>query len=248
SYAVRSSANVEDGGEASFAGQFLTELDVSPHDVARAVEAVRASADSSAVESYADHMGERQAIDMAVLIQQMVPPVVSGVVFTRNPITGLNEVFLEAIAGRGDQLVGEGQTPFRWVRRWGEWTSAPDGAPLPEDVALAIVEEAARIADDYGRAADLEWVWDGERVWWVQVRPITGIDHIGVYSNRISKEVMPGLIKPLVWSVNVPVVNRAWIELFTEAIGKNDLKPEDLAKSFAYRSYFNMVPLETSLN
>jgi pyruvate,water dikinase len=43
-----------------------------------------------------------------------------------------------------------------------------------------------------------------------------------------------------VWSVNVPVVNRAWIRLFTEAIGDNDLAPEDLAKTFAYRAYFNM--------
>ncbi len=243
SYAVRSSANVEDGGDASFAGQFLTELDVAPHDVAAAVEAVRASADAAGVEAYAEHMGDKQAIEMSVLVQEMVPPVVSGVVFTRNPITGLNEAVLEAIAGRGDHLLGEGHTPFRWVRRWGEWTSRPDGAPLPDEVAVAVVDEAVRIADDYGKPADLEWVWDGESVWWVQIRPITGIDDIAVYSNRISKEVMPGLIKPLVWSVNVPVVNRAWIELFTEAIGRNDLKPEDLAKSFAYRSYFNMAAI-----
>jgi pyruvate,water dikinase len=77
-------------------------------------------------------------------------------------------------------------------------------------------------------------------VWWVQARPITGLESVAVYSNRISKEVMPGIIKPLVWSINVPVVNRAWIQLFTEAIGRNRLHPDDLAKSFGYRSYFNM--------
>ncbi|NNC74572.1 MAG: hypothetical protein HKN93_03585 [Acidimicrobiia bacterium] len=74
----------------------------------------------------------------------------------------------------------------------------------------------------------------------MQLRPITGLDDVGVYSNRISREVMPGIIKPLVWSVNVPMVNRAWVELFTEALGPNKLQPEDLAKAFAYRSYFNM--------
>jgi len=52
--------------------------------------------------------------------------------------------------------------------------------------------------------------------------------------------VMPGMIKPLVWSVNVPVVNSAWITLFRELIGPNNLQPEQLAKQFAYRSYFNM--------
>ena len=238
-YAVRSSANVEDGPQSSFAGQFLTKLDVDAVDVPAAVEAVRASASSEAVETYSAGRRQQQ-IEMSVLIQAMVPAAVSGVVFTRNPITGLNEVVLEAVEGRGDRLVGEGVTPHRWIRRWGEWTEQPDQGLLPDEVAVAIVDEALDLADRYGAPADLEWVWDGTKVWWVQIRPITGISGIGIYSNRISKEVMPGLIKPLVWSVNVPVVNRAWIRLFTEAIGDNDLEPSDLARSFAYRSYFNM--------
>lgn len=242
-YAVRSSANVEDGAEASFAGQFATLLDVAPADVLEAVRKVRASATADSAAVYAAHVGDRSAIEMSVLIQDMIDPVVSGVVFTRNPITGLNEAVLEAVEGRGDQLVGEGVTPQRWVRRWGDWIEQPETAVLPEPVARSIVEESQRIAEDYDAPADLEWVWDGHEVWWLQIRPITGIDDIGVYSNRISKEVMPGLIKPLVWSVNVPVVNRAWIQLFTEAIGPNDLEPHDLAKSFAYRSYFNMAAI-----
>jgi pyruvate,water dikinase len=239
-YAVRSSANVEDGGHSSYAGQFLTELDLELAEIPAAVEAVRSSAGGEAIESYVDHTGERRDIDMSVLIQEMVTPVVSGVVFTRNPITGLNEVVLEAVTGRGDRLVGEGVTPQRWVRHWGEWTSAPVDPILPDELAATIAARSAAAADEYGRAADLEWVWDGETLWWVQIRPITGLDDVAVYSNRISKEVMPGMIKPLVWSVNVPVVNRAWIALFTEAIGDNELEPDDLAKSFAYRSYFNM--------
>jgi phosphohistidine swiveling domain-containing protein len=50
----------------------------------------------------------------------------------------------------------------------------------------------------------------------------------------------PGQIKPLIWSVNIPLVNGAWIDLFTEMIGPNDLRAENLAKSFGYRAYFNM--------
>ncbi len=242
-YAVRSSANVEDGGHSSYAGQFLTVLDVEPAEIAAAVDAVRSSATGEAIESYVDHTGQHQKIEMSVLIQEMVTPVISGVVFTRNPITGLNELVLEAVKGRGDRLVGQGVTPQRWVRHWGEWTEVPTDPVLPDEVAATIATQSAAAADEYGRAADLEWVWDGETLWWVQIRPITGIDDVAVYSNRISKEVMPGMIKPLVWSVNVPVVNRAWITLFTEAIGDNDLEPDDLAKSFAYRSYFNMAAI-----
>jgi pyruvate,water dikinase len=103
-----------------------------------------------------------------------------------------------------------------------------------------VADQTARLADEFGAPVDLEWVWDGSEVWWAQLRPITGLEDVTVYSNRISREVMPGMIKPLVWSVNVPVVNRAWIELFGEVIGPNDLTPEQLARQFAYRSYFNM--------
>ncbi len=87
---------------------------------------------------------------------------------------------------------------------------------------------------------DVEWVHNGEQLYWVQVRPITGLGDLQIYSNRISREVLPGIIKPLVWSINTPMVNRAWIELFTELIGPNDLQPEDLARAFYYRAYFNM--------
>ncbi len=241
-WAVRSSAAVEDGAESSYAGQFATILDVSgPARVAEAVESVLASAGGVTARAYRERMGDEKPIAMAVMIQRMVSPVSSGVAFSRNPMTGLNEVVIEAVEGRGDALVGEGVTPERWIRRWGDWSSRPKGGPvLTAEIADMIASETTRIADEFDAPVDLEWVWDGAHVWWVQVRPITGLEDVSVYSNRISREVMPGMIKPLVWSVNVPVVNKAWISLFGELIGPNDLRPEQLAKAFAYRSYFNM--------
>lgn len=239
-YAVRSSANVEDGASASFAGQFETLLDVSAADVVDAIAAVRASASTVAVDSYQDRMHSSTSIRMSVLIQEMIDPVASGVVFTRNPITGLNETILEAVSGTGDKLVQGGVTPDRWVRRWGAWITKPGDGVLPDALAEEIAERATVTAEKYGAPADLEWVWDGTDLWWLQIRPITGDDDVAIYSNRISREFLPGIIKPLVWSVNVPVVNKAWLRLITEAIGPNDLEPSQLARTFAYRSYFNM--------
>ena len=60
---------------------------------------------------------------------------------------------------------------------------------------------------------------------------------------RGGREVLPGLIKPLTWSVNVPVVNGAWVDLITEAIGPNQIRPERLARQFGYRAYFDMGAL-----
>jgi pyruvate,water dikinase len=241
-WAVRSSATVEDGFGTSYAGQFATELDVMGFEaVAEAIQQVRISAVGSPAATYRDRTRDTEPIAMSVMIQRMVTPRVSGVAFSRNPLTGLNEVVIEAVAGRGDALVDEGITPERWIERWGSWATRPGAdTHLPEKVAQAVAAETRVIAEGFGSPVDLEWVWDGAEVWWVQLRPITGLDEVAVYSNRISREVMPGMIKPLVWSVNVPVVNKAWIELFTEFIGPNDLRPEQLAKAFAYRSYFNM--------
>lgn len=244
SYAVRSSANVEDGGDISYAGQFASELDVRGVDgVLAAVQRVRDSASAEGVVAYRRFVEDDRPIEMAVLVQEMVRPAWSGVAFSRNPITGLNETVVEAVAGSGEHLVAGGATPDRWVHRWGDFIEQPEAATVDERIVAEVVSEVARIAAAYGEAVDVEWVHDGARLWMVQVRPISGIDDITIYSRRISKEVMPGIIKPLVWSINVPMVNQAWVALFREALGEVDIAPEELAKSFGYRSYFNMTAI-----
>lgn len=242
SYAVRSSANVEDTREFSFAGQFRTELNIQGIEpVLSAIELVYQSTGSDRVLSYLSRAGMvRGEICMAVLIQEMVEPTLSGVAFSRNPVTGLNEVVIEAVPGLGESLVADGVTPERWTYRWGEWIQKPEGNDNGEDVQAQIAASTQEIAGRFGGPIDLEWVYDGQDVSWIQMRPITALDDIPIYSNRISKEFLPGLIKPLIWSVNVPLVNSGWVRLFTELIGPNDIQPEDLAKAFYYRAYFNM--------
>jgi pyruvate,water dikinase len=241
-WAVRSSADVEDGPSATFAGQFHSELDVHGADaVAQAVAEVRASARGEVAARYAEHAHvDTATIRMGVVIQRMVTPVVSGVAFSKNPLSGLDEVVIEAVPGRGDALVQDGVTPDRWIHRWGELTERPEAPRTDAGLMDRVARETRRIAAAFGRPVDLEWVWDGTDVAWVQVRPITGLEGVGVYSNRIAREVLPGIIKPLVWSVNVPVVNQAWVDLFTEVIGPNDIDPNRLARSFGYRAYFDM--------
>ena len=103
-----------------------------------------------------------------------------------------------------------------------------------------MIAQSKSIVNTYGDALDLEWVYDGQALHWLQLRPITALDDLRIYSNRIAREVLPGIIKPLVWSVNVPLVNGAWIDLFAELIGPHDIAPEELSSPFHYRAYFNM--------
>jgi pyruvate,water dikinase len=249
-YAVRSSANVEDEQHHSFAGQFQSHLDVQGiPDTLAAIRSVYDSIHADSLGPYLAGIGvERSALRIAVVIQEMITPVLSGVSFSQNPVTGLTEIVVEAVQGRGDRLVQGGVTPYRWVHAWDKWREKPEESPVPLDVIQHIVEETQRIQADFGEPVDLEWVFDGEHVYWVQLRPIFGLSEINIYSNTISREFLPGMIKPLVWSVNIPLVNSAWVRLLTELIGPNDIQPEALAKSFYYRAYFNMGVLGEIFN
>jgi len=241
-YAVRSSANVEDSQHHSFAGQFNTLLNLRGVDnVSHAIEQLLLDGPSHMLSVYTAQTG--LASDdhrLALIIQEMVNPVVSGVAFSRNPITGLDEVIVEAVQGSGEKLVQEGQTPDRWVKKWGKWIAQPTQSEIDLALIEKVSQQTSEIAKKYRGPVDLEWVYDGERLYWVQLRPITGLETKNIYSNRISREFFPGLIKPLIWSVNTRLVNSAWIKLFSELIGPNDLHYEDLARSFGYRAYFNM--------
>ena len=241
-YAVRSSANLEDSSYNSYAGQFRTYLNLDSLDeIHKAVLKVWQAAHEESVKTYAQRSGQSLAdLKLAVIIQEMITPLISGVTFSKNPLTGLNEIVIEAVIGSGEQLVQEGKTPQRWVYRWGDWVVKPEASEINLELLLQIAQETTAIARLYTSPVDLEWVFDGENLFWVQLRPITRLDDIEIYSNRISREVFPGLIRPLIWSVNVPLVNTVWINLFSAMTGPNELKPGDLAKSFGYRAYFNM--------
>jgi pyruvate,water dikinase len=243
-HAVRSSANLEDDLDTSFAGQFTSLLNVQGLDgLLSAIRSIWDTSQSPKVQAYLKKHGiDPGHLRMGIVIQEMISPQISGVSFSRNPMTGLDEVIVEAVRGSGEALVQDGVTPFRWISKWGTWIEeAREG-----DIELALIEEVVQqtksIARAYGRPVDLEWVYDGHRLNWVQLRAITSLD-TPIYSNRISNEVFPGIIKPLIWSVNVPLVNGAWVALFTELIGANDIEPESLAGYFYYRAYFNMAAL-----
>jgi pyruvate,water dikinase len=143
-------------------------------------------------------------------------------------------------------LVQDGVSPQRWINKWGTWTDLPSDESRDDAIAIELIDQIVRqtkeIAATHGRPVDLEWVYDGQEIHWVQMREITTLD-IPIYSNRITKEVFPGIIKPLVWSINVPLVNGAWMALFSEIIGPNDIQPESLAGRFYCHAYFNISAL-----
>ena len=241
-YAVRSSANVEDSLAHSFAGQFKSALDVRGVDgILQALWSIWALTRSPGVHTYLQKIGvDPHGLKMAVVIQEMVPPVVSGVSFSKNPMTGMDETVVEAVRGSGVALMQEGVTPQRWINKWGEWIASPEQECVDRGVIQEVVAQTKVISKAYGGAVDLEWVYDGRDIYWVQLREITALRNLNLYSHRIPKEMLPGMIKPLVWSINIPLVGGVWKSILTELIGPNDLDPHQLIKPFYYRAYFNM--------
>ncbi|MBN2045075.1 MAG: hypothetical protein JW757_08660 [Anaerolineales bacterium] len=245
-YAIRSSANIEDSLESSFAGQFKTALNITGVDgVIQAVWSVWSSTQAPNVFSYlARHSIDPESLQMAILIQEMVVPNYSGVVLTKNPVTGYDEVIVEAVQGYGDKLVQGGVTPFRWVNKWGYWLEEPAEEILARELVDTLISEAKSISETMGYPVDLEWVYDGQEFYWVQVREISALNQETIYSNHLSRELIPGMVKPLIFSINIPLVNAVWVNWLSEITGDLGIKPEDLAKSFYYRVYFNMGVLE----
>jgi len=242
SYAVRSSSNIEDGKFHSFAGLFKTFLNVRGfEEVRNAVIEVWAATQSETVKIYLEKRDiSPDQILMSVIIQEMVHPVYSGVLFSRNPMTGTNEIVIEGVKGEGVALVQDGVTPERWISRQGSWIAKPENGLMPSRVPSQVLNEAQKIFKKYDNPIDLEWVYDGQDVWWVQMREITTLRSLNIYSNRLSRDMMPGMIHPLIWSINIPLVNSEWLALLEEMVGKLPISSEALAKSFFYRSYFNM--------
>lgn len=104
--AVRSSAVGEDSTTASFAGQHLTVLNVmDAESMIRAICQVHASAFTAEAIAYRAKMGVVGEPAIAVVLQQQILSEVAGVMFTKNPISGSDERYIEASWGLGEAVV-----------------------------------------------------------------------------------------------------------------------------------------------
>ncbi len=94
---------------------------------------------------------------MGVIIQHMIQPVYAGVSLSRNPVTGADEVVVEAVEGSGEALVQSGVTPMRWINKWDNWIMQPETSPIPISLIDQIVTETRLISQKFRSHVDLEW-------------------------------------------------------------------------------------------
>ncbi len=181
--AVRSSATAEDLPGMSFAGQQDSFLNVvGGPGVLAAIVACWASLWTERAIAYRDRVGVDQAdVSLAVVVQTMVDADVAGVLFTANPRTGRrDEIVVEAGAGLGDALVSGAIVPDSYVLDPETGASREQRlvggrATLNATQLQALAALGRRIQELYEVPMDIEWAGQGEELFVVQARPITGL-------------------------------------------------------------------------
>ena len=197
-FAVRSSALDEDGVEASFAGLHETELGRATDDIESALRRCWLSLWSPAAIGYRARRGlPFEGVAMAVVVQALIPAEASAVVFTRHPVTGRDDVLINAIRGLGEPLVSGTATPETIVVEragrtivervpgdHGRRLFVRDGQPVEETdpshdpvltdtAAVELARIALEIEAGFGQPVDIEACLLGDRWILLQARPIT---------------------------------------------------------------------------
>ena len=253
---VRSSAIGEDSASASAAGQYISILNVtSKEKLESAIIDCQASYLNNSAREYR-RRNQQDDASMAILIQKQIEGQYSGVAFSRDPVDRFRDtVAVEALPGKATRIVSGKYTPQRYQVAIPEATLSQsqdnrairvvdESGDRTYNIPHEIVESAAILAREMedlfeGIPQDIEWTYDGNKLWLLQVRPITTMQPI--WTRRIAAEVIPGKIRPLTWSINQPLTCGVWGKIFTIVLGSRakDLNFEETATLHFGSAYFN---------
>ncbi|MBG9836834.1 MULTISPECIES: phosphoenolpyruvate synthase [Bacillus cereus group] len=201
-YAVRSSATAEDLPYASFAGQQDTYLNIIGKEaILQHVRKCWASLFTERAVMYRVQNGfEHNQVSICVVVQKMVFPEASGILFTADPITsnrkvlsidasfGLGEALVSGLVSADNYKVKEGEIVDKVVstkkiaiyalKEGGTETKQIDPAQqkiqtLSEQQILQLAQIGRQIETYFGCPQDIEWCLVDNTFYIVQSRPIT---------------------------------------------------------------------------
>jgi hypothetical protein len=141
------------------------------------------------------------------VIQEYIQGQVSGVCFSRDPRNLWNKGgCLEWSTEDLSVVQGTGQT--QWVREIEPPHLLPNIPRELQPFTHVLWKAAGRLERIFSRPIDIEWVWDGRRLWLVQVRPIATEEAKLVgrtrqgrrWSRELTLERFPEALTPMGWS------------------------------------------------
>ena len=281
-FAVRSNFSTEDGGEHSFAGQFLTRLNVKREKVQEAVQEVFASyagsldykekANRGKTEYYLKEQGKAEKQESTeqkkaevlvetVLIQEMLFPEKSGVLFTKNPKGILSEMVVVLGQGLGDKVVEDQENvltyhyfPGECLYQEGhgqsclsEQAQESPGLGLEEEELKTLFTLGERIEQLFQKPMDIEFAIEKGKVYILQAREITTLDMhlpVRILDNSNISESFPGICLPLSESFAGEMYSGIFTSLGRRFLGKKVSSYEELFQrmvgGFSGRMYYEI--------
>ena len=201
-YAVRSSATAEDLPTASFAGQQDTFLNtIGREAIFKNIKKCWASLFTDRAVTYRIQNGfDHNKVLLSVVIQKMVFPEASGIMFTADPITsdrkvvsidasfGLGEALVSGLVNADSYKVNNGKIESKKVsaKKLGIYPLKGGGTEenkielnlqnkeaLTDDQILQLEKIGRKIGAYFGKPQDIEWCLYENKFYIVQSRPIT---------------------------------------------------------------------------
>jgi len=220
--AVRSSATTEDLADASFAGQQETFTNINgKKELIKAVKKCFASLYTARAVYYRHKKGfDKANALLSVVVQRMISSEKSGVMFTKDPMSGKNEIIIEAVFGLGEGIVSGRILPDHYVlndkldlvdkqiankkialirednSNGKEIKLAPEKSKsqvLTNSEIATLGDYGQKIEKHYKKPQDIEFSIEGHKIYIVQSRPITTLEKTREKINVSGKIILSGL-------------------------------------------------------
>ena len=217
-WALRSSADVEDGSINSFAGLFSTEINISTTGIVDSILRIIHNYKSTDHYKYGT-----ESISFSLIIQEMIVPKVSGVIFSKNPLDNQSKnIVINIIPGLGEDLVSGRSEGLNGVSSKGKfsWNNADRNISghtfnneLKEitvtgrQLMLSIKPYEGELINGVKKLerlmkipVDVEFAISNNTIYWLQVRPVTAYSsdiEKYIYDNSNIGENYPGISLPL---------------------------------------------------
>lgn len=175
-FAVRSSSSTEDKADSSNAGRYNSFLRVKKEELAQKIFEVFSSD---------TEMDE-------VIVQEFLEPKVSGVAFVRNI-----SCEIEWVDGHLEDLVSGKKKPFRaivsdmkgeWQKNWNMYVEEAPFVLMLSDLAEFLNKCIGVFQYQH---SDIEWAWDGEYYYMLQIRPVTSYNWHRALTSANLDEILP---------------------------------------------------------
>ena len=258
-YAVRSSCMMEDLKDFSFAGQYLTTLNVPHKDIpVRVIDCYKSMFSETVLSYLVDNNIDISDYKMCVIVQEMVNADYSGISFTLNPTTGNDkEMLIEVSEGLGENIVSGKTKPEQYFYDWynKHENNRDSGNKLISTEKLC---EYAKVFADiqqlFGFPCDIEFAVKDGKLSILQAREITKIQYHGIKDMWTTADFKDGGVSasvctPYMWSLYEYIWEHALRRFVVDTnILKDEELPSKLGEMFFGRCYWNLSAVKKAMS